>query len=264
MSLFLQEHPKHASLVENQDDSDRWNERERPDFVPQREAEVVGRKLPCEEPKRNERPCPLHYPKEGNDNSVKPISCRKDGDEQQEEKTNQSRKQSYRNIPPPYIIEKPGKEHAAEENKAHEDELTDEAKLKPRSVRQSRLKHSAGHEAEQSSRATETSDSQNEVNEEESDGLNGSLKLPQLRESDLSRDSNNSSNQKDGISEFGVPPTRAASLPADATSLTESDEITKGHHRANSLQNQMFLGHVHPNLPDYADLVSRIAALRGR
>ncbi|XP_038714308.1 uncharacterized protein LOC120007899 isoform X2 [Tripterygium wilfordii] len=57
---------------------------------------------------------------------------------------------------------------------------------------------------------------------------------------------------------LSVPPGRAASMPAEPTTPTES------HARSNSLQPETLAGHVHPKLPDYDNLAAQIAALKGR
>lgn len=284
MKLFLQGHTKYASPNETRNDSRRLNGEGR-DFVPERETEGFGNKLPYIEPKRNEGPHPFHHPKEASNAAVRLNGGSREGkNEQEQEEKSHSRKFSYRNIPPPYIKAKPEKDkNIAEENKAHEGEPAQEAKLKLRSVRQRMLKFPAGDGDEQSSRAVKTNDSHNEVDEEErvggllmhnsgrqlspyelSNGLEWSLKPIPLLESSLSCDSNQSRKQKDGKQEFGAPPARSASLPTEATYSTESNETAKMHYRFNSLQNELFPGHVHPNLPNYDDLASRIAALRGR
>ncbi|KAJ1429078.1 Vacuolar protein sorting-associated protein Ist1 [Sesbania bispinosa] len=57
---------------------------------------------------------------------------------------------------------------------------------------------------------------------------------------------------------------RGTSLPSKPTTAVE--ETSKGHTRTYSLNQEMrgSAGHVHPNLPDYDDLVERLAALRRR
>lgn len=228
----------------------------------------------------------MHCPKETNDIAVKLSSNGRRRDEEQEGKeSNHSGKPSYRNIPPPYIKAKPEKEQSvAEEKKVHEDKPAQEAKPKPRSVRQRRLKPPPGCEPVESSRATKTSGSNDKVDEEErvidglliyyskkkstpyepSSGLNDPPKPLPLQESNMSHDSSYSRRHRAGKSEFGSPPARAASLPAESTSPTEPDCTARGHNRAHSFQKEMSPGHVHPNLPDCDDLASRIAALRGR
>ncbi|XP_038692608.1 uncharacterized protein LOC119990662 [Tripterygium wilfordii] len=65
---------------------------------------------------------------------------------------------------------------------------------------------------------------------------------------------------RQGNTKLAVPPGRAASMPAEPTMPTES---SKSHARHNSLQPEIFPGHVHPKLPDYDDLAARIAVLKG-
>lgn len=251
--------------------------------MPEGETDAVGSTLPYTEPRRNHMPSQFNRPEETNDTALKPSG--KCEEEQEQKETKHSRKPSYRDIPPPYSKAKPEKEkNVAEEGEVCEDEQVQEAKPKPRSVRQRRGKLHPGREAEQSSRATKTSDGNDKVDEEErvidgllmhysrkpsspyepSGGLNGSLKQSPLKESNLSSGSSHSRRHKCGKPEFGAPPARAASFPAEAASPTELDKTAKGHYRADSLQKEMFPGHVHPNLPDYDDLASRIAALGRR
>ncbi|XWS11909.1 hypothetical protein CRYUN_Cryun37aG0045600 [Craigia yunnanensis] len=72
---------------------------------------------------------------------------------------------------------------------------------------------------------------------------------------DTSEGSSLRSNKSDPTSPLG----RSVSFPKKATSPTE----TAGRHtRASSFQPDMFSGHVHPKLPEYDDLATRLAALR--
>ncbi|XVF26737.1 hypothetical protein REPUB_Repub14bG0044200 [Reevesia pubescens] len=72
-------------------------------------------------------------------------------------------------------------------------------------------------------------------------------------------DTSEDSSLRSAKSDTSSPPGRAATFPKEATCPTETAER---HTRASSFQADMFAGHVHPKLPEYDDLATRLAALR--
>ncbi|XP_044495780.1 IST1-like protein [Mangifera indica] len=59
-------------------------------------------------------------------------------------------------------------------------------------------------------------------------------------------------------------PASSARVSSMSPETNDNYESMKKHRRANSLQPGMLPGHVHPKLPDYDDLLARLAPLRGR
>ncbi|KAI4387021.1 hypothetical protein MLD38_004888 [Melastoma candidum] len=131
---------------------------------------------------------------------------------------------------------------------------------RPKSVRHRKLKQPPGHESKP-----------REVDEEEKmmdrlllhyskkqspyemDKFRGSLKPPHSRA------------QGQGQEEVERPAAvRPSSLRLEPVTPTDATDSSKGHCRSASLPPQMLAGHVHPNLPNYSDLVERLATLRGQ
>ena len=77
------------------------------------------------------------------------------------------------------------------------------------------------------------------------------LKPPPGRQT--AEDTKEGSSFRSAKSDPSSPPDRAATSPT---------ETAGRHNRASSFQPDMFAGHVHPKLPEYEDLATRLAALR--
>ncbi|GKV43387.1 hypothetical protein SLEP1_g50684 [Rubroshorea leprosula] len=93
---------------------------------------------------------------------------------------------------------------------------------------------------------------------EPSNSWKANLKAPAKQRAEDTEDATTSRNTK--TVNLGSVPIRVFSLPTDSTT---SDGRRKENARSTSLQPDMQRSHVHPKLPDYDDLASRLAALRG-
>ncbi|XP_057968391.1 uncharacterized protein LOC131157940 [Malania oleifera] len=206
------------------------------------------------------------------------------------------RKPSHnRVVPPPYVkqsaCEGEGagptnlKDHGSREDIDNQDDPFDESKRKPRSVRRKSLKPPPGHDntgitspvgarREHASRGLQflrkddegdrMADGHSKHGSKQSTYELGKAKHilkppPSWQAAD---DATSTSNRERRKSDSLVPPSKISSLPSEPAT---SSEASRGHARAVSLQPDMFsqAGHVHPKLPDYDDLASRLAAFRG-
>lgn len=202
----------------------------------------------------------------------------------------------YRFISPPYVRQPVGKEKSSTEepttagdkigneknNKSNDP--AGESKPKPRSVRRRPLKPPAGSEGLSNSgndgvaanispisvkrdEEDKTTDellmhySKKSSPSESVSKYKGNLPLPPGRQKAeyASEGSSFRSKNSDPISPLGLG-RAAASFTEEAKSPTEAEG--RRNNRASSLQPDMCDGHVHPKLPEYDDLATRLAALR--
>ncbi|XP_043724804.1 uncharacterized protein LOC122671571 isoform X2 [Telopea speciosissima] len=186
-----------------------------------------------------------------------------------------------------------------DEKDHHWNDLVDDAKPKPKSVRRRHLKPPPGHEIvnsereeaakrnpsvrkEDARRGLQTlfdDDSDSKYEEEKIDKLllhyskkpstyepskmRKGYKAPPSHDTaaDASRRPRHRRRDEAHLNTgLGHPPARAVSLPPEPTAPTE---LPRAPARASSFQPDGHAGHVHPKLPDCDDLAARVAALRG-
>ncbi|GMI82070.1 hypothetical protein HRI_001876300 [Hibiscus trionum] len=208
----------------------------------------------------------------------------------------ENRKPSYyRFIPPPYVRSSSGKEKSITEepmaprdntNKVKNHIWLGESKPEPRSVRRrplkppSGLKGLSGFGNDGAANISLTPKQMEEVDtrDEEEKKMDELLmhyskkKSPYkwlsnrktaLRAPPPGRQESDKTSKDPGLrstkSDPSALPARVANFSKEATSSTER---AGRHTRASSFQPHMLAGHVHPKLPDYDDLATRLSALR--
>ncbi|XP_050384513.1 uncharacterized protein LOC126801098 [Argentina anserina] len=159
---------------------------------------------------------------------------------------------SYKFTPPPYYKPKPQKKESAfEEHRKVNSNAEDNAK--PRSVRKTPRPPAGSDPRDEEERVMDglLMHYSRKQSPYDRSNMKGSLK-PRNNQSD------DDTRHRSSMSERNSPAGRAASLPPPEPSA--SPEETKRSAQASSFQPE---AHVHPRLPEYDDLASRIAALRG-
>lgn len=292
-----QDHPKNGSFSNTDNDK---CQKTKDVSVPKRDNQDVGNRLSNRREhiasKRNDRDLTSHGRKDATDNGFRMPKSSEDemstNGSVSENEVDDKRPFYNRFVPPPYLKSKAEKNgsNSEEPTKLNDEHIAgpvDEDKPKPRSVRKNSLKLQPGRDHVGSSE-TKGVMKMNSIGKKQEDARRGlrtmfsddidprdeeDRKLDELltryskkqspygahlRLPPKQRDRDNGESTRHQKYDLDLqPPARVTSLP---------QEPTKRYVRTASLQPEILgkAGHVHPNLPDYDELVDRVAALKGR